>query len=337
VSDATSQPWGPELRAAVEAVLPAAALCIRVQRDLARAGRLEKGDKSPVTVADFGSQALVGRVLRDRFPDDALVGEEASDALREQPALLAEVVGHLARSVAAPADADEVCAWIDHGAKRQHGARYWTVDPIDGTKGFLRGEQYAVCLALMDGPQVAVGVMACPNLGPGGTLYCAARGQGARALPLDGLSPESLTDALATAPRLQVSHTSDPTQARFAESVEKGHTSQSRSAAVAARLGLEREPLRMDSMGKYARVAQGEVDYYLRLPKAGYTEKVWDHAAGALIVLEAGGRLTDVDGQELTWEGGPAGHELSSGRGLVASNGHLHAALLSALAAELEQ
>ena len=63
----------------------------------------------------------------------------------------------------------------------------WTLDPIDGTKGFLRGEQYAVCLALLVDAKVQVGIMGCPNLpldaskpdGPKGCLFIAVRGHGA--------------------------------------------------------------------------------------------------------------------------------------------------------------
>jgi hypothetical protein len=64
----------------------------------------------------------------------------------------------------------------------------WTLDPIDGTKGFLRGGQYAVCLALIENAQVQLGVMGCPNLlvdplnqnGPKGCIFVAVRGQGAQ-------------------------------------------------------------------------------------------------------------------------------------------------------------
>lgn len=63
----------------------------------------------------------------------------------------------------------------------------WTVDPIDGTKGFLRRDQYAICLALIIDGHVQLGVMGCPNLlvdykekeGERGCLFVAVRGQGA--------------------------------------------------------------------------------------------------------------------------------------------------------------
>ena len=88
-----------------------------------------------------------------------------------------------------------------------------------------------------------------------------------------------------------------PADVRFCESVESGHSAQGDAAAVAARLGITAPPLRMDSQAKYAVVARGEADIYLRLPtRADYREKIWDHAAGALIVAEAGGVVTDIYG-----------------------------------------
>jgi 3'(2'), 5'-bisphosphate nucleotidase len=63
----------------------------------------------------------------------------------------------------------------------------WTIDPIDGTKGFLRGEQYAVCVSLIVDAQVQVGVIGCPNLpidpqnpdSGRGCIFVAVRGHGA--------------------------------------------------------------------------------------------------------------------------------------------------------------
>lgn len=68
----------------------------------------------------------------------------------------------------------------------------WTIDPIDGTKGFLRGEQYAVCLSLIVDSQVQVGVIGCPNLpldpvnpdAGRGAIFIAVRGHGAEQVSL---------------------------------------------------------------------------------------------------------------------------------------------------------
>ena len=133
-----------ELSAAIGAVRAAARVCRSVQKRLATAEALEKKDKSPVTVADFASQAIVCERLMRVLPDDAVVGEEGSEELRqdEQAALLDAVVREV--STETPASLAQVLDWIDRGGAAATTDRYWTLDPIDGTKGFLRGEQYAV-------------------------------------------------------------------------------------------------------------------------------------------------------------------------------------------------
>ena len=113
-----------------------------------------------------------------------------------------------------------------------------------------------------------------------------------------------------------------PPLVRFCESVESGHSAQGDSAAVAAALGISSPPLRMDSQAKYALVARGEADLYLRLPiSVDYREKIWDHAAGALIVAEAGGVVTDIRGRPLEFN---HGRELTANRGVIVSNGRFH-------------
>ena len=136
----------------------ASAICTQVQRTLAPA-QLAKSDKSPVTVADFAAQAVVARALAESFPDDPLVAEEGSAQLREpENRALLERVADLCQ-----ATPDETLALIDRGAASP-ARRFWTLDPIDGTKGFLRGEQYAVALALIEDGEVVLGVLGCPNL-----------------------------------------------------------------------------------------------------------------------------------------------------------------------------
>jgi 3'(2'), 5'-bisphosphate nucleotidase len=116
---------------------------------------------------------------------------------------------------------------------------------------------------------------------------------------------------------------------RFCESVESGHSAHGDAAAVAGRLGITSPPLRMDSQAKYAVVARGDADIYLRLPtSADYREKIWDHAAGALIVAEAGGAVTDIQGRPLEFH---HGRELVANRGVIVTNGRLHECVLGAV------
>ena len=60
-------------------------------------------------------------------------------------------------------DDEQVCAWIDYGSQNR-ASRFWTYDPIDGTKGFLRGDQYVSALALIEDGRVMVGALGCPEL-----------------------------------------------------------------------------------------------------------------------------------------------------------------------------
>lgn len=318
-----------QLVAAVRAVRYASRATRRVHQQLVTPETLQKKDRSPVTVADFASQAVVCRTLSEALGDVPIVGEEDAGALRtdENAPLREAVAGHV-RAVLGSGDEQHVLDWIDRGgASADPGGTYWTLDPIDGTKGFLRGEQYALSLALIVEGRLAVAVLGCPNLPTRaggetrGAIFCAVRGQGASVLPLEG-------DDLVGEP-IRVSETADPGLARLCESVESGHSAHGRSAAVAQKLGLRESPVRLDSQAKYAVVARGEADIYLRLPtKADYREKIWDHAGGVLVVEEAGGLVTDVDGRPLEFTHGT---ELRANRGVVVTNGPLHEAVLEAL------
>lgn len=153
----------------------------------------------------------------------------------------------------------------------------WALDPVDGTKGFLRGGQYAVALGLIVDGKVVVGAMACPNLpvdpahpdGPKGILVSAERGQGATAKPLD---PRSTTPAWP----IKMNAISSPAEASFCESVEAGHSAHGAQANIAKKLGIVKPSVRMDSQAKYLSIARGDGDVYLRLPvSASYEEKIW--------------------------------------------------------------
>jgi 3'(2'), 5'-bisphosphate nucleotidase len=322
----------PEIQFALKAVSQASRLVKQVQAELV-SNALTKDDRSPVTVADFASQALVGSLLDETFPQDPMVGEEDSEALRRPEGRVAlEQVTLAVSGFVAGGSSDSVCAWIDRGAGEPAG-RFWTLDPIDGTKGFLRGDQYAVALALIVDGQVQIGALGCPNLSgiPGftqeskGALAIAARGEGAWIGSMDG--------ALQSFSRLQVSPISKPNQARILRSLESGHTNVSQIDLFAQALGARAEPVRMDSQAKYVLLAAGGGDLYLRLlspRQPDYREKIWDQAAGSLLVAEAGGFVTDLLGKELDFS---AGRVLKNNRGILASNSRLHAAALAALRA----
>jgi 3'(2'), 5'-bisphosphate nucleotidase len=316
-----------ELAAGIDAVRAAARVCRDVAQRLVTADTLEKKDQSPVTVADLASQAIVCQRLERAFPGDAVVGEEDASQLR---ASAPEVRDSVVRAVSAELGGDPgvapVLSWIDRGRAHADGARYWTLDPIDGTKGFLRGEQYAVALALIENGEVVVGLLACPNLPDGagghGLLFSAMRGEGARRQLLFEPTPTE-------GKPIAVSSIRRAAEARFCESVESAHSDQDLSARIAALLGIRSEPYRIDSQCKYAAVAEGDASIYLRLPtRADYREKIWDHAAGLLVVEEAGGRVSDVDGAPLDFR---RGRTLAGNRGVVATCGSIHDEVIAAV------
>ena len=322
--------YAAERAVALAAVREAAALCQGVQAQMS-VRSIEKADQSPVTLADYGSQALICSRLRRAFPQDAIIAEETADMLRSED-------GSMARSgvcrevwkLRPDATEEEILQWIDYGDQKAFVERYWTLDPIDGTKGFLRGDQYAIALALVVDGMVEVAAVACPNLTlsvypeVAGCMAIAVRGQGAFLHALD--------DAKEVGP-LNVSTVMRPAEARFSESFESGHTSHSTSARISGALGITKAPVRMDSQAKYVAVAAGDADMYLRLPSGrAYIENIWDHAAGMLVVTEAGGRVSDVRGMDLDFS---QGFQLSNNTGVLASNGKLHEALLEAVSGAL--
>ncbi|KAG5519466.1 hypothetical protein PMAC_002093 [Pneumocystis sp. 'macacae'] len=308
----------PTFAAECRTALAAAACAVHAVR---RAGTdcIRKDDASPATAADFAAQALICAALRDAFPHDAVLAEEDAAVLRRHPQLLHRVW----RAVADThrfASADALLAALDHG--RCAAARQWVVDPVDGTAGFLRGGQYAVCLALLVDAQPVVGVLACPNWAAGTVVY-AVRGHGAFRLPLAALD-EALLRGDVCGTRLQMAACRRIRDARLCQSV--AHPSHTQAQAAAA-LGIV-PAVRIDSQVKYALLACGDCDIYLRLAADHrYREKTWDHAAGALIVAEAGGTVSDAEGRPLAY-----GTTLQT-YGVVAAAAPLHAAVVRAVRA----
>jgi 3'(2'), 5'-bisphosphate nucleotidase len=315
---------------AIAAVREASQLARRVQQDMVGSG-ITKDDKSPVTVADFAAQAVVAKRLSDRFPGAALMGEESAVALRsDEGRQTLEQIVYFVRTVIPNASAGDVCDWIDSGVGERR-ATTWTLDPVDGTKGFLRRDQYAVAFALIVDGIVQLGVLGCPDLegairpAPGGlgSLLVAARGDGTHMQPIAEPSDQWT--------RLQVSSVSSPADARLLRSVEKGHTDTGGIADLVRTLGIKADPVPMDSQAKYAVLAAGGGEALLRLlspSRPDYREMAWDQAAGSIIVEEAGGRVSDLDGKPLDFS---QGRTLAANRGVLATNRYLHDTLLAAL------
>lgn len=322
-----------QLNVALEVVAQACQVTRYVQSELERIRQHTKDDRSPVTVADYAAQAIIAARLELAFGDLKLVGEEDAASLRkDNSGAIRAAVGEAARRIWSDASDEDVLDAIDLGNHDASATHYWTLDPIDGTKGFLRGGQYAVSLALIEHGEVVLGVLGCPNMSADfdrpfddpdhiGSLFYATKGGDAFTLPADQPS--------ATAARIQSSDSTDITTMRVCESVEAAHSKLDDTARIVQHLGASGRPARLDSQCKYAVVARGQADAYLRLPtKPGYVEKIWDHAAGKLVAESAGAIVSDISGKALDFSQGAG---LKVNKGVVCANSGFHPQLIETI------
>ncbi|KAJ0242167.1 SAL2 phosphatase [Hirschfeldia incana] len=339
-----------ELAAAKKAVSLAARLSQGVQKTLLQSEVWTKSDRSPVTAADFGSQALVSIVLeRELKPETfSLVAEEETGELRKEGSeVFLEGITKLVKDTLAseesyagspPLSTEDVLRAIDSGKSEGGCSGYhWVLDPIDGTRGFVRGEQYAVGLALLVDGKVVLGVMACPNLPLAssavdetdmssqenvGCLFFATSGSGAYVQPLEGQSPPQ---------KVGVSSNENFEEAKFLESCHKPIPIHS---SIAKKLGITALPVRMDSQAKYAAVSRGDAEIYLRFTLSGHRETIWDHAPGFIITTEAGGVVCDAAGECLDFS---KGKYLAHKTGIIVTTTKLKPWVLKAVREAMEE
>ncbi|KAH6660530.1 hypothetical protein BKA67DRAFT_548325 [Truncatella angustata] len=334
----TSKPYQKELDLALKAVHRASILTKKVQRQGKDKGVSDKSDASPVTMADFGAQALLIGALHDAFPDDVFVAEESSDILRANSELL-DRVWELVTSVndldglPLPSSKQDMVELIDLGSSGSKAAesgseRIWILDPVDGTKTFMTGNQYAVCLCLMEDGKQKVGVLGCPNLlydtatpivaedivdvDGNGLIVAAVAGQGTFCAPLDSFADENARTALKlnTVPPY-------PGTMRFIDSMASEHISKLHHERLYQR-GFPDAPHRMGAINdilwpedisamqmKYIAIALNAADATFWIPAdKEFYGSVWDHAGGQLILEEAGGVVTDSAGNRFVFSKG---------------------------------
>ena len=305
------------LAVARQGVRAASRLCLAIAGEDPET--LEKRGEEPVTLADYGSQAVILRALAGAFPDHGVVAEEGSAHLLEHAgeAGVAEICDLVEKITGEVPDGGDLVRWIDHTGG--DGPFTWGIDPIDGTKGFLRGDQFAIAVGLLHDGEVVGGVLGCPRFGDG-VLYWAGVGLGAWKEPIGGGIAEPIS----------VTALADPGGVRVLGSVESAHGDPVLVERMIEHAGLGGGWVRIDSQVKYAAVASGMAEVYVRpRNRPEWRERMWDHAAGAAIVTEAGGTVTDLDGSPLDFDAGPT---LERNRGVLATNGPLHDRVLEALA-----
>jgi 3'(2'), 5'-bisphosphate nucleotidase len=232
-----------------------------------------KAHDEPVTRADREANDLIVAGLRAAFPDDAVLSEESAPSSEYRTA-----------------------------------ARAWIVDPLDGTRDYVRGlPGFAVMIGLCQKGRPVLGVVYQPL---GDILYRAVNGQGA-----------VVEEAGLTRP-LRVSQTREPRGCRLVSSASHRMATIDQVRAV---LGIDDEIV-LGSVGlKLGLIARAERDLYVN--PEGFC-KLWDSCAPSVILAEAGGRLTDLHGRQLDYRRAEVRHL----DGLLASNGLIHDAVVAALA-----
>ncbi|XP_078432502.1 inositol monophosphatase family protein [Wolffia australiana] len=368
-----------ELAAGIDVVERACRLCLDVKKSLVSGdGRLweEKKDQTPVTVADFGVQALVSLELSRLFPSIPLVAEEDSSFLRSNSAGSPEnsddpnsLVSAVLRAVAAEASNSEetltvetVLGAIDRGGKQafSQGERpiaYWVLDPIDGTRGFLKGNDalYVVGLALIVEEDVALGIMGCPNWKNStgkenngdestpfdqGIIMIAHAGCGTWSRNFSA-SLDVSVDVENTWKRCYVDLYSLIHQAIFCIP----ESQQWKSLPLSSSYGISHDAddaetedkitllkVCCGSLCKYLMVASGRASAFIQRARRRRSIKVWDHVSGMVCVHEAGGKVTDWSGDHLNLKIDSLERRIiSPSGGILVTNHHLHKQLVCLL------
>ena len=207
---------------------------------------LHKDDRSPVTAADLAAHRVIESGLRALTPDIPVLSEESA-----------------------------AIAW----SERSRWTRYWLVDPLDGTREFVkRNGEFTVNIALIDQHESIFGVVQTPV---SGELAWGWQGGGAWLRRSNGASPQRIHSRPRTHPLTVAGSRSHGTE---------------RLNAMMHNVG-EHVLLGLGSSLKFIRIAAAEADLYVRL---GPTSE-WDTAAGQCVLEQAGGRVTDLAGQRLRY------------------------------------
>ncbi|KAK3386162.1 hypothetical protein B0H63DRAFT_192567 [Podospora didyma] len=331
--------------------------------------QISKSDASPVTAGDFAAQALLISAVHGAFPHDGFVGEEDANALRKDPELAQQVWEFVTSThlddpasdglLATPKTIEEMFDVIDLGGKGTGGptGRFWALDPIDGTAAFIKGQQYAMSLALIEDSREVVGVLGCPNLrlededylqgdddsSSGGRtpveetsvdehgmglMLSAVRGQGSTLRPMGRgalLEARKIERGRLGSGGVPLPDVELKNLHFIDSSVSTATLSEKvRQLAEAAGASYPGTEVYSSHMRYAALVLGGREHVQVRVPKkrdAAWC--IWDHAGSQLIYTESGGgKITDLFGKTIDFG---SGRELTRNWGLITADGSVHA------------
>jgi 3'(2'), 5'-bisphosphate nucleotidase len=309
-------------------LFPAVRLAVELTRRV-RQLTLDPSDKSandPVTIADYGAQAILLRAISRLYPNAAILAEERSEQFLslvtpDKRTLITKMVSDV---IGEAVTERELIGWLDFGGGREE-RELWTVDPIDGTRGYVAGRRYCVALGIMTDRVPSAGLLACPGYpstdGRGRLLYTV--GSVAYSQPLDGGAPKQIL----------VRQRRDSSQFLPIESTDQREVDHPVVLRVCEQLGIvDAQVQAYDGQDKYATIASGDADFYLRpeRPK-DRPHYIWDHVPGVAILQAAGGVASDLTGAALDFRHG----ERLPTLGVIVSSRAAHAQVVDALKAVL--
>ncbi|XP_027347272.1 PAP-specific phosphatase HAL2-like [Abrus precatorius] len=360
-----AEEYSEELDVAVRAVQMVCSLYQKMQDTLISKPQ-SHNDNFPITVAGWSVKAIVSWILFEclRGENVSILAEEDVQTLSKTNTseLLEAVVKTVNECLAegprfgieepkSPLGSSEFLEIISRcNSVGGPSGRFWVLGPLDG-------DQYAVALSLIEDGEVVLGVLGCPNypmrkdwfsyhrryqriiskLTPPtsetwnqGCVIYAKRGSGkAWIQPLLHVNKKFVWPNHAK--QVSVSCIDNLAFATFCQPLEKANSSHSFTEGLALSVGLSNQTLRVyNNMLKYAAIACGDAEVFMKFARAGNKEKIWDHAAGAIIIEEAGGVVTDARGLPLDFSKGLYLERLD--RGIVACSGPtLHEKIIDAV------
>ncbi len=268
----------------------------------------KKEDESPVTLADFASQIFIINKIKELFPEDHIIAEEDSGAFINQN--VEDIIKKCYNSLNLVFEDDfkDTLNYRGSISKRQ-----WTIDPIDGTKGFQKHLAYAIGIGFMVQAEPTICAIGVPNYkNTKLTIFSAEKNHGAKV----SYGDQNFT-------KINVSNKKEIKKFRICYSL---HYNKPWVLNFARSLGVTNF-IPLDSMAKLCMVADGSSELYIK-PMNMQRSFTWDFLPGELLVKEAGGMITDIRGNPIQYVNDKC---KITAPGLIASNGIRHEELLSAL------
>jgi 3'(2'), 5'-bisphosphate nucleotidase len=268
----------------------------------------KKEDESPVTLADFASQIFIISKIKELFPEDQIIAEEDSGSFLNLNT--EDIIKKCYNSLDLVIE-DNFKDTLNY--RVSISKRQWTIDPIDGTKGFQKHLAYAIGVGFMVQSEPTVCAISVPNYNERNlTIFSAEKNHGAKV----SYGNQNFTP-------INVSKNKIVKNFRMCHSL---HYDKPWVMNFARSLGITGF-VQMDSMAKFCMVADSTADLYIK-PLNLKRSFTWDFLPGDLLVKEAGGSITDLNGNSIKYLNEKC---IITAPGLIASNGVLHKDLLKVL------